>query len=124
MSTLLCLIVLFNLATPQTRRDGVIDHLASMAQGLCIVVFIHSATWGFSYPAFVRFPDLELKNFYPIFLILNSFMGMFLFAFMGLGCKRFRKALLSQSQKRVRSLLIVFSSPFWIHFSFISCRVL
>ena len=44
ISTLLCFVVIFNLATPQTRRDGVIDRLSSMAQGLVIVVFIHSAT--------------------------------------------------------------------------------
>ena len=33
VSTLLCFVVIFNLATPQTRRDGVIDRLSSMAQG-------------------------------------------------------------------------------------------
>jgi hypothetical protein len=46
-----------------------------------------------------RFPDLELQNFYPIFTILNSFMGTFLFAFMGLASKRFRKALTSTSTR-------------------------
>lgn len=109
ISTLLCFVVIFNLATPQTRRDGVIDRLSSMAQGLVIVVFIHSATWGFSYPAFIRFPDIELSNFYPIFTVLNAFIGVFLFAFMGLGDRRFRLALMAQSMKQ-KNLMMGYSA--------------
>ena len=109
VSTLLCFVVIFNLATPQTRRDGVIDRLSSMAQGLVIVVFIHSATWGFSYPAFVRFPDIELSNFYPIFTVLNAFTGVFLFAFMGLGDPRFRRAIMAQSMRQ-KNLMMGYSA--------------
>ena len=73
------------------------------------MVFIHSATWGFSYPAFIRFPDIELSDFYPIFTVLNSFTGVFLFAFMGLGDPRFRKAIMAQSMRQ-KNLMMGYSA--------------
>ena len=96
---LLCMVIVFNLATPQTRKDSVVEQLASQGQGLVIVVFLFACTWGFAFPAFMRFPDIETADFYPIFALLNSWLGVFLFCFMGLGSKKFRDALMGQARR-------------------------
>jgi hypothetical protein len=92
----LSFVLMCNMTSPRTRRDSVIDHLAAMCTNFVITSLVFSLTWLFAYPAFQRFPDLENPDFYPIFIILQSWFGVVFFASMGLGMKRFRKAMLGQ----------------------------
>lgn len=90
----LCLIVIVNLTTPQTRRESIIDQLASQGRGMVITVFIWTITWYFGYPTYIRYPDHELPDFYPIFIILFSWFGVVMFIFLGLTSARFRAVVL------------------------------
>merc|ERR1712008_458985 len=33
-------------------------------------------TWGFAFPAYIRFPDKETPDFFPIFQVLNAWSGV------------------------------------------------
>lgn len=102
LSVILCLIVLLNAATPRTRKDSVVEHLAPQGQGLAVIVFLFGITWGFGYQSFIRQPDVEMPDFYPIFCILFSWMGVFFLCFLGFSSKRFRNAMLGRGRKSVR----------------------
>jgi len=69
-------VIVFNIALPQTRfetirilnlhpqstdnqktisrKDSIVDQLATQGKGLTGMVFIFAMTWGFAYPAFIR----------------------------------------------------------------------
>ena len=36
-------------------------------------------TWLFAYPALLRFPDHEIPDFYPIFIMLHTWDGVFVY---------------------------------------------
>ena len=87
--------IVINLTTPKTRRESIIDQLTSQGQGLAIAVFIFTLTWSFAYPTYIRFPDLELPDFYPIFMLLNSWYGVVIFVFLGIVSGKYRAALVA-----------------------------
>lgn len=57
--------------------------------------------WMFAYPAFIKFPGLELRDFYPVFSIFNSWMGLIILIFLGLSSKRFRHVLSVACKRKV-----------------------
>ena len=67
VSVILCFVIIFNISTPQTRKDSVVEQLSSQGTGLTIMVMTFSMTWGFAFPAYIRFPDKETPDFFPIF---------------------------------------------------------
>ena len=88
---------MFNLSTPQTRKIGVVDKLESQGQSLTVLVFLSCVNWGFAFPSYMRYPDVENPNFYPIFKIINAWFGLFIFAFMGLFSPHYRNEVLAGS---------------------------
>ncbi len=104
ISVILVLIILINTATPQTRKDSVMEQLATQAYGLSVVVFLHAITWVFAYPAFNHFPDYDLANFYPIFAILDAWTGAFVFCLLGLSSRKFRGAMFGQARLSVSKM--------------------
>jgi len=87
---LLSVIVIFNSSTPQTRKEDIVEDLQVQGQGLAITNFLFCMVWTFAYPAYVKFPGMELPNFYPAFTLFNAWMGLVIFIFLGLSSKRFR----------------------------------
>ena len=47
-----------------------------MAYGLLITMFLFFLTWGFGILAFIRNPDAELPDFYPVFQVSRLFSGL------------------------------------------------
>ena len=90
LAVLLCAIITFNISTPQTRKDSVVEQLSSQSTGLTIMVMIYAMTWGFAFPAYIRFPDKETPDFFPIFQVLNAWLGVFVMIFLGMSSSRFR----------------------------------
>ncbi len=88
--------IVCNLTAPRTRREGILDQLASQSNGGVIAGLLFSIIWLFAYPTFVRFPDAELPDFWPIFILLHSWYGVAVFAFLGIASNRFRAGLLGQ----------------------------
>jgi len=93
LSVILCFVIIFNISTPQTRKDSVVEQLSSQGTGLTIMVMIFGMTWGFAFPAYVRFPDKETPDFFPIFQVLNAWSGVFVVLFLGMSSSRFRAVL-------------------------------
>ncbi len=88
------LVVLFNITAPKTRRESAIDQLTSQGNGLAIVIWLTCLCWGFGYATFINFPDKETPDFWPIFVVINSWMGVMFFMFLGVGSTKFRTAVL------------------------------
>ena len=44
-------------------------------QGLVLTGFYFCLTWLSAYPALLRFPDYEIPDFYPIFIMLHTWDG-------------------------------------------------
>lgn len=93
LSVILCFVIIFNISTPQTRKDSVVEQLSSQGTGLTIMVMIFGMTWGFAFPAYIRFPDKETPDFFPIFQVLNAWSGVFVMIFLGMSSSRFRAGL-------------------------------
>ena len=81
ISVVLSLVFLVNLSIPQTRKDNVVETLGAKGQGLATTSFIFCLTWTFAYFAYWHEPDIEKADFYPIFQLLNSWIGVFIFCF-------------------------------------------
>ena len=88
-------VVLLNGSTPQTRKEDVVEDLQVQGQGLAITNFFFVMVWLFAYPAYIKFPDREMRDFYPVFTLFNAWMGLIIFVFLGLSSKRFRYVLSS-----------------------------
>ena len=89
----------------KTRRESAIDQLTAQGQGLSITVFIFAMIWGFAYPTYVRFPDAENPDFFPIFMLLNSWFGVVIFTFLGVASKKFRDAVAMMFSSKVGSII-------------------
>jgi len=83
-------VVLFNTSTPQTRKEDVVEDLQVQGQGLAITNFLFCMVWVFAYPAYIKFPGTEMRDYYPVFTLFNAWMGFIIFIFLGLSSKRFR----------------------------------
>merc|ERR1719228_2574239 len=83
-------VVIFNASTPQTRKEDVVEDLQVQGQGLAITNFLFVMVWVFAYPAYIKFPRKEMRDFYPVFTLFNAWMGLVIFIFLGLSSKRFR----------------------------------
>ena len=57
--------------------------------------------WLFAYPAYIKFPGVEMTNFYPVFTLFNAWMGVIIFIFLGLSSGRFRDVLTGSAAMRV-----------------------
>ena len=90
LAVLLCSVIMFNISVPKTRKDSVVEQLTSQSTGLTIMVMIYGMTWGFAFPAYIRFPDKETPDFFPIFQVLNAWSGVFVMLFLGMSSSRFR----------------------------------
>jgi hypothetical protein len=104
ISVCLCFVFLINLSFTQTRKCNVVEALAPKGQGLATTSFIFSLTWMFAYFAYWHEPDLERADSYPIFQLLNSWVGVFIFCFMGLGTKKFRNVFRCKEDQRDNKL--------------------
>ena len=93
MAFLLGFIADVNFSNPQTRKDSAVDSLEARGYGLSALSLMFAITWTFGYFAHVREPDLERLDFYPIFQLLNSWVGAFILFFAALPDRRFNKYL-------------------------------
>ena len=86
-------VVLLNGSAPQTRKEDVVEDLQVQGQGLAITNFFFVMVWLFAYPAYIKFKNEEMRDFYPVFTLFNAWMGLIIFVFLGLSSKRFRYVL-------------------------------
>lgn len=98
---IIALIVLFNLARPQTKRKNVIDDLVSLGKGTALVSIFHFILWICAYVSYMRSPDSESRNFYCEYTVcLGWFGACIIFIGYGIMSKRFRRGLKSKSKSK------------------------
>lgn len=105
LSVFLVLVMVCNINTPAMRKESMVEELGSLAKGLGVFVLLYALTWSWFPFAYMRFPTQEFPDFYPAFQVMNSFMGMFFFVFIGLMSNRFRTALTGGILMRRKALL-------------------
>lgn len=106
---MMCL-VLCNIRTPAMRKHAIVEEVSSIASGLLVLLLLYALTWSFSPVAYINFPGKEFPDFYPVFQVMNSFTGIFLFICLGIGSKRFRAVMTGRAGKKVRCMLCVNNS--------------
>jgi hypothetical protein len=99
---ILMAIIVCNIHTPSMRKESLVEELSSIAKGLFVMVLLFGLTWSWSPLAYIDFPGQELPDFYPAFQVALSFLGVFMFVFLGLGSKRFRSVLTGHVMHKVR----------------------
>ena len=117
------MLTLCNIRSPAMRKQTISEDIMAMSSGLLIFIFLFSLTWSFTPVAYINFPGKELPNFYPIFQIMNSFTGIFLFCCVGIGSQRFRAVVMRKVPRSVRHFTIVtfrdvHCDPNCLHFPF------
>lgn len=105
LSFLAMIIVICNLATPAIRKSSILEELSSISSGLIAMVFFYCITWALGPLAYIRFPDLAIPDFFPVFQVLNSWLGVFVFVLLGLCSTRFRVVLAGTVKNRQASIL-------------------
>ena len=70
MALLAVIIVICNLSTPAIRKSSLLEELGSISSGLIGLVIFYCFTWSFGPLAYIRFPQLEIPNFFPIFQVM------------------------------------------------------
>ena len=63
------IIVVCNLATPAIRKSSILEELSSISSGLIAMVLFYCITWSFAPLAYIRFPDLAIPDFFPVFQV-------------------------------------------------------
>ena len=104
LAVVLCFVFLINLSFTKTRKCNVVEALAPKGQGLATTSFLFTLTWMFAYFAYWHEPDIEKADAYPIFQLLNSWIGVFIFCFMGLGTKKMRNIFRCKENQRDNKL--------------------
>ncbi len=89
----IALIVLFNLARPQTKRKSVVQDLVSQGKGTILVCFVTFIFWILAFVAYIRTAESELPSIYCEFLLVLGWMGPVLFLGYGLMSSRFRNGM-------------------------------
>ncbi|KAG1660291.1 Cadherin EGF LAG seven-pass G-type receptor 1 [Nymphon striatum] len=79
-----------NVGTPAIRKEYVAGELGNGTRSLFCVSVLYTATWIFAILAYIDL-DLDIPTFYPIFQVLNSWLGVIIVMFMGAGSKHFRR---------------------------------
>jgi len=105
MSFMAIVIVICNLATPAIRKSSILEEMSSISSGLIAMVFFYCLTWAFGPLAYIRFPTLEIPDFYPVFQVLNSWMGVFAVILLGFCSTRFRVVIAGAVKSRQKRIL-------------------
>lgn len=101
IASVFALIILFNIARPQTKRKNVVADLISQARGSAITCFAMAFFWIFGFITYVRNPESDTPEMYCIFIIVLGFFGVVIFATYGLMSKRFRNGLRAPKAKYI-----------------------
>ena len=98
---MMILLVMCNIRSPAMRKQTVSDDILALASSFFIFIFLFTLTWSFSPLAYINFPGQEIPEFYPLFQILNSFLGIFFFCCLGIGSQRFRAVITRKVPRKV-----------------------
>ncbi|XP_069940170.1 adhesion G-protein coupled receptor G2-like [Cherax quadricarinatus] len=96
-------IVLCNVSTPALRKDNLIDDYGSFCRGAAYVTLFFDLTWVFGLLCYLHLGFTE-PDFYPIFQVLNSWTGLVVFLFIGMGSRRFKMVVAGQAHLRRQML--------------------
>ena len=99
------MVVFCNIGRPAVRKTSLVEELWSVCRGLLAMVVIFCLTWSWAPLVYIRFPDLELPDFYPAFQVMNSWMGVFVFILLGVTSTRFRTVLAGSVKNRVIGIM-------------------
>jgi len=100
LAVVFSLIAVCNICTPALRKESIVAEHGSVALGLFALALLFAVEWIFAPLAYIRFSDVNMPDFYPAFQVMNSFLGIFVLVFLGLGSRRFRAVITGKVHER------------------------
>ena len=98
------LIILFNMAKPQTKRKNVIADLTTQAKGTVLICVVKLFFWVLGYFTYLRNPDSDTPDLYCTFIIVLGWIGIMFFVFYAFFSRRFRTVV--KKNKQFHTLLL------------------
>lgn len=93
IAVVFALIILFNIARPQTKRKNVVADLVSQARGSALTCILFFLFWFFGFITYIRNPESDTPDMYCLFVIVLGWFGIIIFVTYGVLSKRFRHGL-------------------------------
>lgn len=92
------IVIFFNINHAKILFKSTMFDYASFITGSTVVILYFTVTWIIGLFAYIR--SFEAHALYPIFHILNSFMGVVILLGLGVASSKFRRVLAGQAKKR------------------------
>ena len=94
------IIILFNMAKPQTKRKNVIADLTTQAKGTILICFAKFVLWLFAYFTYIRNPDSDTPDLYCPFILILGWIGVAFFFFYAFFSRRFQNFIRRRREKK------------------------
>ena len=94
-------IILFNMARPQTKRRNVVADLTSQARGSVAACFAKLFFWIFASVAYLHNQESDRKDPYCIFAVFLGWFGLVIFGFLALWSQKFRFGVTGKKKSQV-----------------------
>lgn len=95
-------IILFNLARPQTKRKNVIADLTAQAYGTVVLAFSVFIFWVVAMATYLHKQDSDMADPYCGFQVLLGLFGIVIFCCIGAASSKFRHVVGRKDKKRKR----------------------
>ena len=86
-------IILFNMAKPQTKRRNVVADLTTQAKGTVLICFVKFILWVFAYFTYIRNPDSDTPDLYCPFVVVLGWIGVAFCFFYSFFSRRFKNVI-------------------------------
>ncbi len=99
VSCVLAVIIIFNIARPQTKRRNVVADLNSQARGSVVMCFCKLVFWILATLTYTFNQESDHKDPYCLFIILLGWFGFWTFLVLGLCSQKFRAGTMGRKKK-------------------------
>jgi hypothetical protein len=100
IGVLFSVIILFNMAKPQTKRKNVVADLTTQAKGTVLICFVKLILWILAYFTYIRNPDSDTPDLYCPFILVLGWIGVAFFVFYAFFSRRFQSVVHRNKKKK------------------------
>lgn len=110
MAVIYAIIIIFNIAKPQTKRRNVVSDLTSQAKGTVAACFAILFFWIFATVAYMHNQESDFRDPYCAFALCLGWFGLLLFIFLAACSQKFRYGIRGKKTVRVSPFKQFFTS--------------
>ncbi len=97
------IIIMFNLARPQTKRRNLVADLNSQAKGTVIMCFSKLIFWILATVTYTFNQENDYEDPYCLFILLLGWFGVWMFVVLALGSQKFRAGVTRSRKERLEN---------------------